>query len=94
MEISEKIYYGLTILFFGAILVFALTYGFTDEKTAQRVLTANGYTQITFDGYGWFSCGKGDWFSTKFYATSPNGTSVEGAVCSGLFFKNSTIRFR
>lgn len=90
---AEKIYYGFIALFFGGLIYAALMFGFTDTSGSERVLKANGFTNITVGGYAWFSCGKGDWFQTKFEATSVNGTHVSGAVCRGLIFKNSTIRF-
>ncbi len=94
MELSEKIYYSIMTLFFVGWACLALVTGCTDERTTTRVLQDQGYTNVKTDGLAWFSCGKGDWYATKFFATSPNGTSVEGAVCTGLLFKNSTIRFR
>ncbi|WOL25404.1 hypothetical protein iPHageKPN11i_00060 [Klebsiella phage iPHaGe-KPN-11i] len=65
----------------------------TDEKEAQRILEAQGYTNIQFTGHKWFACSKQDTFSTGFEATGVNGKQIKGSVCSGLFFKNSTIRF-
>lgn len=66
----------------------------TDEQEAGRILTANGYTNIEYTGYAWMACDEKDTYATGFNAISPNGTPISGAVCSGLFFKNSTIRFR
>lgn len=66
--------------------------GCSDPSKATSTLENQGYTQITTDGYAWFMCSEKDTFATKFYATSPNGTRVSGAVCSGLF-KGNTIRF-
>lgn len=65
----------------------------TDEKEAQRILTANGYTNIEFTGRAWLACSESDTYSTGFRAKGPTGQTIEGAVCSGLLFKNSTIRF-
>lgn len=65
----------------------------TDEKEAQRILEAQGYTNIQFTGYSWFSCSEKDTYSTGFEAKGVNGKTISGSVCSGLFFKNSTIRF-
>ena len=66
--------------------------GCSDANKATTTLSQNGYTDIRIDGHAWFMCDDKDKFSTKFYATSPNGTKVSGAVCSG-FFKGNTIRF-
>lgn len=65
----------------------------TDEKEAQRILTANGYTEIEYTGHSWFGCSKDDTYATGFKAKTATGQQIEGVVCSGLFFKNSTIRF-
>lgn len=83
----------VTLIIAIVFLIFCLFVGFTDKKTTQRVLEQNGYTSIHLDGYAWFACSDRDWFATKFYATSPSGSRVTGAVCSGLLFKNATIRF-
>ncbi|AKR15892.1 hypothetical protein AVU18_gp046 [Citrobacter phage IME-CF2] len=65
----------------------------TDEREAQRILEAQGYENIEFTGYSWFSCSEKDTYATGFKATGVNGKPIAGAVCSGMFFKNSTIRF-
>ncbi len=66
----------------------------TDAKTASRVLDENGYTEVEMTGYNFFACSREDFYHTGFIAVSSNGRSVEGTVCSGLLFKNSTIRFK
>jgi hypothetical protein len=73
----------------GSVLVLS---GCTDADKAIKTLSDQGYTNITTSGYAWFMCSEQDTFATKFHATSPNGTSVSGAVCSG-WFKGNTIRF-
>ncbi|BAQ22658.1 hypothetical protein AU156_gp008 [Edwardsiella phage PEi20] len=73
-------------------MVFALA-GCTDVENANRILEANGFTDIHFTGYAWMSCSEKDTFSTGFEAKGPTGIPVKGAVCSGMWFKNSTIRF-
>lgn len=76
-----------------AVLSIGILTGCTDEKNAYRVLSANGFTDIQMTGYAWLSCSDKDTFSTGFTAKGPTGIPVKGAVCSGMFFKNSTIRF-
>ena len=77
-----------------AALVLAVSLaGCTDADNAVRVLDANGYEQIQITGYNWFGCSKDDFQHTGFTAVGPTGKKVEGTVCSGLLFKNSTIRF-
>ena len=67
--------------------------GCTDADNATRILEANGFHDIEITGYSWFSCSEKDTQSTGFKAVGPTGIKVEGAVCSGILFKNSTIRF-
>ena len=62
------------------------------DKT-KRLLEQEGYTNIETIGYAWFSCGQDDFFATGFIAEK-NGHHIEGTVCSGLIFKNSTIRLK
>lgn len=62
----------------------------TNDEGARDALDAAGYTDITLNGYGWFSCGD-DAFSTQFTATNPRGKKVSGVVCCG-FAKACTIR--
>jgi hypothetical protein len=64
----------------------------SDAPTAERVLIQNGYTKVVTTGYSVFGCSDKDTFSTGFRAVSPNGTRVEGVVCSG-WLKGATIRF-
>ena len=63
----------------------------SSESDAVKALRGAGYTDISTDGYAFFSCGKDDAFATKFTATGPTGQKVTGAVCSG-WLKGSTIR--
>ena len=65
----------------------------TSEKDANRALNAAGYTEIQVGGYDFWACGEDDFFHTKFTAKNPAGKNMKGTVCSGLFFKNATIRF-
>lgn len=75
------------------LVAFVFLTACTNEKEASRVLKMNGYSNITYTGYQWFSCSKGDFYNTGFVATNPTGLEVSGTVCSGLLFKSSTIRF-
>lgn len=75
-----------------ALLALSLT-ACTRPDSATRVLVGAGYKDVTITGYKWFACGESDTFHTGFVATGPTGQKVEGCVCEGLLFKNSTIRF-
>lgn len=83
--------YVIMIVFVAVVML--LQSGCTDEKEAQRILEAQGYTNIQFTGYKWFACSEKDTYSTGFTAVALNGKPINGSVCSGLLFKNSTIRF-
>lgn len=64
-----------------------------EPDKAKRVLEDAGYTNVTTGGYALWSCSDKDFFATSFTATSrATGRIVTGAVCSGLMFKNTTIR--
>jgi len=80
---------------FSFLLVLSLLalVGCSNKKDAEKALSNAGYTHINAGGYSWFSCGRDDFYSTKFSAKNPAGKSVQGTVCSGLLFKGSTIRF-
>jgi hypothetical protein len=65
----------------------------TEPNTARRVLDSAGYTDIHFTGYSWFACSSDDTYHTGFTAKGPTGKAVSGTVCTGVLFKNSTIRF-
>ena len=76
-----------------AVMILILFTACTSQKDANNALTSAGYTNIKTNGYGWFSCSNDDFYRTKFIATNVRGKIVTGTVCSGLFFKNSTISF-
>lgn len=65
----------------------------TDPGKATEILSENGYSNVYITGYRWFGCSDDDFYHTGFDATSATGKRVAGTVCSGLFFKGSTIRF-
>jgi len=83
-------------LFMGMCLVLALTLSVscTNPNSATRVLEAQGYSQVQMTGYNFFSCSESDFYHTGFKGLSINGTPVEGTVCEGIFFKNSTVRLK
>ncbi len=81
----------LTILVI-CILPFAITGG-VSETDAKRALSSQGFTDVKITGYQFFDCSQDDFYHTGFTAKNTRGESIEGTVCSGIFFKNSTIRF-
>lgn len=68
--------------------------GCTDADNAHRILENNGYSNIQITGYNLFGCSEDDFQHTGFTATGPTGKTVSGTVCSGILFKNSTVRFQ
>lgn len=83
--------YGIFLLIIVIFLCFFM--GITNPKDANRALDAMGMTNIEMTGYKIFACSDSDWYHTGFKAKNPQGKEVSGTVCSGLFFKNSTVRF-
>ena len=67
--------------------------GCTSQADAERALKAEGYKNIEITGYAFFDCSKDDTYHTGFRAKNREGKTVEGTVCSGLLFKNATIRY-
>jgi len=65
----------------------------TSPADTHKALEAYGFTNINPGGYAGFSCGQDDFYKTKFTATNTIGVQVSGVVCSGLIFKESTVRF-
>lgn len=80
----KKIILCLTIL---------LIVGCTNSADAQRTLDSAGYTDIHILGYSFFACSQDDFYHIRFTATNYQGKAVKGTVCSGLLFKDATIRF-
>lgn len=66
--------------------------GCSNHDDAVRALKSAGYSNVQTQGYSWFACGQDDTYHTKFTALNPAGRQTSGVVCSGLFFKSSTIR--
>lgn len=75
------------------LLVLTVLCSCTAPTAARKALDAQGFTDIEITGWAPFSCGEDDAFSTGFRARNVNGKVVQGVVCSGLIFKNSTIRW-
>ena len=65
----------------------------TDASEAERVLASQGFRNIEITGFQIFGCSNQDPIHTGFRATGLNGQIIEGVVCSGVFFKGSTVRF-
>lgn len=83
----------MKIKIFILILLLISSCNCTNEKDADRALKALGFTEVQVTGYNWFACSEDDWYHTGFKAINPKGELIYGTVCSGLLFKNSTVRF-
>ncbi len=68
--------------------------GCIDATGATSTLENAGYEDVKITGYNFFACGQDDFYHTGFTAKNVKGKTVEGTVCSGLLFKDSTIRYR
>lgn len=71
----------------------ALLAGCYSSNDARKALQAEGFTDIQITGHAWFACSEDDFYNTSFTAKNAQGKTVSGAVCSGVLFKNSTIRW-
>lgn len=58
---------------------------------AEKVLKVEGFESVKFTGYKIFHCGR--YFYSTGFSGVKNGTEVSGAVCSGLLFKGSLIKY-
>lgn len=74
------------------VIILFLLSSCSNPSAARRTLEASGFDQIETLGWGPFSCGKDDFFSTKFRARKQGGGVIEGVVCGGPF-KGYTVRF-
>jgi hypothetical protein len=64
----------------------------TNISGTEKALHDLGYYPIEVGGYGWFDCGKDDFFATRFKAYSQDSSRVvSGCVCEGVL-KGKTIR--
>lgn len=81
-----------TTFVFSALIALLMLSACTSDSDAKRALNGAGYTDISIGGYDWLGCSKDDFFHTEFTAKNPAGNMVSGTVCSGLLFKNATIR--
>lgn len=76
-----------------AVVLLALTGCYNGDHARSALSAQGGFTDVQVHGRAWFSCSEDDFYATKFTATNSEGKRIEGAVCSGLVFKNSTIRY-
>lgn len=76
-----------------ALIVLLFLTGCTSKADAERALKAQGFNDIKITGYNLFACSEDDFYHTGFTARNQNGKYVSGTVCSGLLFKDATIRF-
>jgi len=82
MNPRRAIPYILLVLFIAGLL-YLFPSGCTQPDDTTRVLSAQGYTNITITGWRPFMGSNGDVFSTGFSAKALNGSTVTGAVTSG-----------
>lgn len=66
----------------------------TNQNDAKNSLESMDFNNIEYTGYNFFACSNEDFYHTGFIATNQHGKKVIGTVCSGIFFKNSTVRFK
>lgn len=74
------------------ILIVVSLYGCTNETKALDALRSGGFQDIQLTGYRFFACSQDDFYHTGFTIVK-DGRKLSGTVCSGIFFKGSTIRW-
>lgn len=85
-------------ILFVCFVVFDIVCGaWVEPQVATRALDAQGYSDIHITDQSWFfvgwqGCGAGDNVRFTAKAKNPAGKPTEVYVCSGFFFKGSTIR--
>ena len=86
----------VVIALLALLAVFIGGRGCTDNESAARVLSSQGYREIRLTGYELLGCGQGDTTRTGFRAVGVNGARVEGVVCCGFTGcgKACTVRVR
>lgn len=82
------------IMSWAIILILFIIIACTNEMSMKNLLENEGYTEIEFTGYSWFSCGESDFYHSGFRAKNKNGKIIEGTVCEGFLFKDKTIRYK
>lgn len=75
------------------VSIIVILSGCTNKEHAFRALESMDYDEIEYIGYKFFAYSKEDFYHTGFEAITKEGRHVTGTVCSGLIFRNSTVRF-
>lgn len=78
--------------FISLVILIAGLGGCTDKEAGKQLLPDMGYTNIKYEGFGWFDCGEDDWFRSRYSAINPKGKRITLTICEGLF-KGKTIRY-
>jgi len=87
----ENIFYSIVLVGTLTFPLISIFYGY-DADNAKRILESSGFSKIETGNHKMFSCPQ-EFYATKFTAIGPTGKKVKGAVCSGIFLKDATIRF-
>jgi hypothetical protein len=63
----------------------------TKQEDVEKYAKKEQWDSYEIHGYCWFGCADKDFWATSFTARK-GGIEFEGCVCSGLFFKSTTLR--
>lgn len=77
---------------FVLIFITLLTISCKRESDVKKFAKAEGWQSYKVEGYCWLCCSEDETFHTEFTAITKEGKTITGAVCSGIIFKNSTMR--
>lgn len=91
MTNSDSLFELYISIFFISLLIF-LTFLFSEKpEDVKKYAEMESWATYEPSGICWFGCGD-DFHGTKFTATTKDGKTIRGCVCSGVFFKNITLR--
>lgn len=85
-DLGYYIFCGIALIIWYLIM---WSFGVRDSDVSKYAKMEE-WESYKIEGYCWLGCPE-DFFATQFTAIK-KGHSITGCVCSGLLFKNSTLR--
>ena len=82
----------MAIIVFLVVSVGILIAMYANDDPDKRAVESQGFTNVKIGDWAPLSCGEEDMTAKHFTATNPQGKSVAGVVCCGIF-KSCTIRW-
>lgn len=82
-------YTAAVVLLIVGVLPMILGSCTVDERTAKRILGAQGFTDVKLTGYSIFGCSKDQQRRSGFDAKDVRGNEISGVLCQDLFGSTS-----